>query len=136
MEKIPILKVDNCLLVSIQIDMADQVALDLQDELSRRIVETGARGVLIDISCLDVVDSFIGRVLGEIAATARLLDAVTVVVGMQAAVAITLVELGMRLEGVLTALNVEMGMALLQKHLAAVPGLVRKAQDHDRPQDD
>jgi len=136
MEKIPILKVDNCLLVSIQIDMADQVALDLQDELSRRIVETGARGVLIDISCLDVVDSFIGRVLGEIAATARLLDAVTVVVGMQAAVAITLVELGMRLEGVLTALNVEMGMALLQKHLAAAQGLVRKAQDHDRPQDD
>ncbi len=113
MEHIPILKMGNCLLVSIQVDMHDQLAMTLQDDLTDRIVATGARGVLIDISSLDVVDSFIGRMLGNIAGMASVLDAVTVVVGMRPAVAITLVELGLSLGGVQTALNVERGMALL-----------------------
>ena len=103
------------LLVTIQVDMHDQLALTLQDDLTGRIAETGARGVLIDISSLDVVDSFIGRMLANIAAMARVLDAVTVVVGMRPAVAITLVELGLALPGVRTALNVERGMDLLRE---------------------
>jgi rsbT antagonist protein RsbS len=102
------------LLVTIQVDMHDQLALALQDDLTRRIVDDRAKGVLIDISSLDVVDSFIGRMISNIANMARVLDANTVVVGMQPAVAITLVELGLALEGVRTALNVERGMALLQ----------------------
>jgi rsbT antagonist protein RsbS len=102
------------LLVTIQVDMHDQLALTLQDDLTERIAATGARGVLIDISSLEVVDSFIGRMLANIAGMARVLDAVTVVVGMQPAVAITLVELGLSLPGVRTALNVERGMELLQ----------------------
>ena len=102
------------LLVTIQVDMHDQLALTLQDDLSERICKTSARGVLIDISAMDMVDSFIGRMISNIAAMARVLDAQTVVVGMQPAVAITLVELGLTLEGVRTALNVERGMALLQ----------------------
>jgi rsbT antagonist protein RsbS len=113
MDQIPILKVGNALLVSIQVDMHDRLALQLQEDLTERITRTRARGVLIDISALELVDSFIGRMLGNIAAMARVMDAVTVVVGMQPAVAITLVELGLQLEGVRTALNVERGLALL-----------------------
>ena len=114
MEQIPILKVGRCLLVSIQIDMHDKLAMALQDDLTQKLVATHARGVLIDISALDLVDSFIGRMLSNIAAMARVLDAETVVVGMQPAVAITLVELGLSLPGVRTALNVERGMHLLR----------------------
>src|SRR5215217_6885688 len=114
MERIPILKMGPFLLVTIQVDMHDRLALQLQDDLTERIVRHSARGVLIDISSLEIVDSFIGRVLGNIAAMSRILDAETVVVGMQPAVAITLVELGLSLPGVRTALNVERGMALLR----------------------
>jgi rsbT antagonist protein RsbS len=110
MERIPILKMGNCLLVSIQVDMHDQLALALQDDLTEKISSTRARGVLIDISSLEIVDSFMGRMLGNIAAMASVLDARTVVVGMRPAVAITLVELGLSLAGVATALNVEKGM--------------------------
>jgi rsbT antagonist protein RsbS len=113
-DRIPILRMGRLLLVSIQVDMHDQLALALQDDLTQRIVSDKARGVLIDISSLDVVDSFIGRMISNIAAMSRILDAQTVVVGMQPAVAITLVELGLDLAGVRTALNVEKGMALLQ----------------------
>jgi rsbT antagonist protein RsbS len=114
MDRIPILKMGPVLLVTIQVDMHDRLALALQDDLTERIVRDSARGVLIDISSLEVVDSFIGRVLGNIAAMSRVLDAETVVVGMQPAVAITLVELGLSLPGVRTALNVERGMELLR----------------------
>ena len=113
MERIPILKMGSHLLVSIQVDMHDRLAMTLQDELTGRIADTKARGVLIDISSLEIVDSFIGRMIANISGMARVLDAETVVVGMQPAVAITLVELGLSLEGVRTALNVEKGMALL-----------------------
>ena len=117
MERIPILRMGRLLLVTIQVDMHDQLAMALQDDLTQRIVRDRARGVLIDISSLDVVDSFIGRMISNIAAMSRVLDAQTVVVGMQPAVAITLVELGLELPGVRTALNVEKGMALLQAAL-------------------
>src|SRR4029453_6206958 len=113
MERIPILKMGNFLLVSIQVDMHDRLALQLQDDLTTRIADTSARGVLIDISALEMVDSFIGRLLGNMGAMSRVLDAETVVVGMRPAVAITLVELGMSLAGVRTALTVEQGMDLL-----------------------
>jgi rsbT antagonist protein RsbS len=113
-ERIPILKMGECLLVSIQVDMHDRLAMALQDDLTARIVDAKARGVLIDISALEIVDSFIGRTLGNIAAMARVLDAHTVVVGMRPAVAITLVELGLALPGVQTALDVEKGMELIQ----------------------
>lgn len=119
MDRIPILRMGQVLIVTIQVDMHDELALTLQDDLAQKIAETGARGVLIDISALEVVDSFIGRLLGTIATTSRVLDAQTVVVGMQPAVAITLVELGVSLSGVRTALNVEKGMALLHASLAA-----------------
>ena len=115
MDRIPILKMGSYLLVTIQVDMHDELALRLQDDLTNRITTTRAKGVLIDISSLDVVDSFIGRMIANISAMARVLDARTVVVGMLPSVAITLVELGLHLEGVLTALNVEKGMALLQR---------------------
>jgi len=114
MERIPILKMGDYLLVTIQVDMHDRLAMTLQDDLTEGIARTRARGVLIDISSLEIVDSFIGRMLGNIAAMSRVLDAETVVVGMRPAVAITLVELGLSLPGVRTALNVEQGMSLLQ----------------------
>jgi rsbT antagonist protein RsbS len=117
MERIPILRMGDLLLVTIQVDMHDRLAMTLQDDLTERIVSDGAKGVLIDISALDLVDSFIGRMISNTAAMARVLDARTVVVGMQPAVAITLVELGLTLHGVQTALNVEKGMALLGKNL-------------------
>ena len=118
MDRIPILKMGAFLLVTIQVDMHDQLAMQLQDDLTSRIVSAKARGVLIDISSLEIVDSFIGRMISNIAGMARVLDAETVVVGMQPAVAITLVELGLSLEGVRTALNVDKGMLLLQQRLA------------------
>ncbi|ARN22472.1 STAS domain-containing protein [Piscinibacter gummiphilus] len=121
MDRIPILQMGRNLLVTIQVDMQDQTALQLQDDLSAKIEATGANGVLIDISALEIVDSFIGRMLASISGIARVLDATTVVVGMQPAVAITLVELGLSLEGVRTALNVERGMKLLSA----------AQQDHD-----
>lgn len=114
MDRIPILRMGPFLLVTIQVDMHDQLALALQEDLTTRIVETGAHGVLIDISAVEMVDSFMGRMLGNIAAMARVLDATTLIVGMQPAVAITLVELGMSLPGIQTALNVEKGMELLR----------------------
>ena len=117
MERIPILKMGSFLLVTIQVDMHDRLALALQEDLTARISSTSARGVLLDISSLEVVDSFIGRMFANIAAMARVLDAATVVVGMQPAVAITLVELGLSMPGVRTALNVERGMALLRTSL-------------------
>ncbi|NGZ83681.1 STAS domain-containing protein [Duganella aceris] len=115
MERIPILRIGDLLLVTIQVDMHDRLAMTLQDDLTERIVRDAAKGVLIDISALDLVDSFIGRMISNTAAMARVLDAQTVLVGMQPAVAITLVELGLTLPGVKTALNVEKGMALLGK---------------------
>jgi rsbT antagonist protein RsbS len=114
LEKIPILRMGDYLLVTIQVDMHDRLALTLQDDLTRTISETGAKGVLIDISSLEMVDSFIGRMMANIAAMSRVLDARTVVVGMQPAVAITLVELGLPLPGIRTALNVDAGMELLR----------------------
>jgi rsbT antagonist protein RsbS len=115
MERIPILRMGDLLLVTIQVDMHDRLAMTLQDDLTERIVQDQAKGVLIDISALEIVDSFIGRMINNTAAMARVLDAATVIVGMQPAVAITLVELGLTLTGVKTALNVEKGMALLDK---------------------
>jgi rsbT antagonist protein RsbS len=113
-ERIPILRMGDCLLVTVQVDMHDQLVMALQDDLTERIAKTTARGVLIDISGLEIVDSFIGRMIANISSMARVLDAETVVVGMQPAVAITLVELGLALPGVRTALNVERGMRLLR----------------------
>ncbi|MET0846903.1 MAG: STAS domain-containing protein [Pseudomonas sp.] len=117
MDRIPILQMGDLLLVTIQVDMHDQLALTLQDDLSERISKTTARGVLIDISALDMVDSFIGRMIGTISGLSKIMDAETVLVGMQPAVAITLVELGLTLPGVSTALNVERGMKLLQERV-------------------
>ena len=114
MERIPILKMGPYLLVTIQVDMHDRIAMTLQDELTERIVSERARGVLLDISSVDVVDSFIGRMIGNIASMSRVLDAETVVVGMRPAVAITLVELGLALPNIKTALNVDAGMTLLK----------------------
>jgi len=122
MDRIPILQMGRFLLVTIQVDMHDRLALALQDDLTSKIAETAARGVLIDISSLEMVDSFIGRMLANIAAMSRVLDARTVVVGMRPAVAITLVELGMSLPGVRMALNVEKGMRMLRTSLAEAGG--------------
>jgi rsbT antagonist protein RsbS len=118
-DRIPILKLGEFLLVTVQVDMHDRLAMTLQDDLTERIVRHRSKAVLIDISALEVVDSFIGRMLANIAAMSRVLDAETVVVGMQPAVAITLVELGLDLQGVRTALNVERGMDLLRARLAS-----------------
>jgi rsbT antagonist protein RsbS len=129
MDQIPILRIGRCLLVTIQVDMHDRLAMALQDDLTQKIVATRARGVLIDISALEIVDSFIGRMLNNIAAMARVLDAQTVVVGMRPAVAITLVELGLSLTGVRTALDVDRGMALINEMMGgkgAAPGARRK----------
>ena len=120
MEHIPILRMGEFLLITVQVDMHDRLALQLQDDLTEKIVANSSRGVLIDISALEVVDSFIGRMLGNIASMSRVLDAQTVVVGMRPAVAITLVELGMSLPGIRTALNVERGMQILQAEVAAL----------------
>ena len=117
MDRIPILKVGDCLLVTIQVDMHDELAMSLQEDLTTQIAKYASRGVLIDISSLEIVDSFIGRMLANIAAMSRVLDAQTVLTGMQPAVAITLVELGMSLPGIKTALNVERGMQLLQESM-------------------
>lgn len=122
MEKIPILKMGEFLLVTIQVDMHDRLAMALQDDLTAMITSTEAHGVLIDISSLDIVDSFIGRMLANIASMSRILDAQTVVVGMQPAVAITLVELGLALPGVRTALNVDAGMELLRSSVNGAKG--------------
>jgi rsbT antagonist protein RsbS len=128
-ERIPILKMGDYLLITIQVDMHDKLALTLQNDLTEQIVRNKSKGILIDISALEIVDSFIGRMLGIIASMSRLLDAETVVVGMQPAVAITLVELGLSMKGIRTALNVEKGMAVLQNALGA------ERQDRDsRPQ--
>lgn len=120
MEHIPILRMGEFLLITVQVDMHDRLAMKLQDDLTERIVRFGSRGVLIDISGLEIVDSFIGRMLGNIAAISRILDAQTVVVGMQPAVAITLVELGLELPGIRTALSVERGMEILRRESAHV----------------
>jgi rsbT antagonist protein RsbS len=130
MERIPILRMGQFLLVTIQVDMHDRLALTLQEDLTSRITDYGSRGVLIDISSLEIVDSFIGRMLANIAGIARVLDADTVVVGMQPAVAITLVELGLSLPGVRTALNVEKGVALLNAAVAS-SGVMLEVDDAD-----
>ncbi len=130
MERIPILQVGEFLLVTIQVDMHDRLALTLQEDLTERIVATRAKGVLIDISSLEVVDSFIGRMLNNVAAMSRLLDADTVVVGMRPAVAITLVELGLSLAGVRTALDVDRGMAMLTRSRRGLIGNGRKEPAH------
>lgn len=130
-DRIPILKMGQYLLLTIQVDMHDQLAMDLQEDLTEQIVKHRARGVLIDISSLEIVDSFIGRMLAHIANVSRILDAKIVVVGMQPAVAITLVELGLSLEGIATALNVEKGMAWLAKNVAEESLEVVSDEDRD-----
>lgn len=132
MDAVPILKLGSTLLVSIQIDLQDQTALQLQEDLAERITQTGARGVLIDISGLEVVDSFIGRMLSQVAGISRVLDATTVVVGMRPAVAITMVELGLSLDGVRTALDVEKGLRLLRPADATSPEALLLGLDADR----
>ncbi|MEI5673470.1 MULTISPECIES: STAS domain-containing protein [unclassified Nocardioides] len=132
MDRVPILRIGDVLLVSIQVDLQDDIALALQDDLSQRIVDTGAKGVLIDISALEIVDSFVGRMISTTAAVSRVLDAETVVVGMQPAVAITLVELGLTLSGVRTALDVDRGLAILAGRQS---GVVAEADDDDQLDD-
>jgi len=129
MDRIPILKMGDALLVTIQVDMHDRLATALEEDLTSKIVANHSRGVLIDISALEIVDSFIGRMLDNIAAVARVLDAETVVVGMRPAVAITLVELGLSLSGVKTALNVERGIAMIQRRLETPEAVDDAGQD-------
>jgi rsbT antagonist protein RsbS len=133
MDRVPVLSLGDVLLVSIQVDLADQLAMRLQDDLAERIVATGAHGVIIDITALDIVDSFVGRMLSTIASISKVLDATTVVVGMRPAVAITLVELGLSLRGVRTALNVELGLAILRD--ARSPALAVADEDAAPPLD-
>lgn len=135
MDRIPILRMGEFLLVSIQVDMHDQLAMTLQDDLTSMIERTGARGVLIDISALEMVDSFIGRMIANISGMSRILDAHTVVVGMQPAVAITLVELGLSLPGVKMALNMEKGMSYLRAQRAADEGVNEGEADHGTSQE-
>lgn len=134
MDRIPILRMGEFLLVTIQVDMHDQLALTLQDDLTSKIEKTGARGVLIDISALEMVDSFIGRMIANISGMSRILDARTVVVGMQPAVAITLVELGLSLPGVKTALNVERGMEYLRDTRAVELTETSTRDDEEQPE--
>ena len=117
MEQIPILQLGHFLLVTIQVELHDELAMTLQDDLTTKLAKTGARGVLIDISALEIVDSFIGRALAQIAGISRVMDATTVLTGMRPAVAITLVDLGVTLAGIKTALNVDKGMRLLRESL-------------------
>ncbi|MBW4425238.1 MAG: STAS domain-containing protein [Nostoc desertorum CM1-VF14] len=131
MERIPILEMGNFLIVTIQVDMHDQLAMTLQDDLANRISQTNVHGVLIDISALEIVDSFVARILGNTARMSRVLDTQTVVVGMQPAVAITLVELGLSLTDIQTALNVEKGMALLRSSLNKTKNQVKWRVDDD-----
>ncbi|WP_442969635.1 STAS domain-containing protein [Pseudomonas sp. USHLN015] len=131
-DRIPILKMGKYLLLTIQVDMHDQLALDLQEDLTQQIVRHKAKGVLIDISSLEIVDSFIGRMLSHIANVSRILDAKVIVVGMQPAVAITLVELGLSLEGIATALNVEKGMRWLESTVADDDLTLEHERDEDR----
>jgi rsbT antagonist protein RsbS len=131
MERVPILKIGDLLLISIQVDLEDQTAIQLQEDIAERIVSTGAHGVVIDITALDIVDSFVGRMLSSIASISRVLDAETVVVGMRPAVAITLVELGLSLNGVRTALDVERGMRIL-----AEAGAARRLREADADGED
>lgn len=128
MDRIPILQMGRFLLVTIQVDLYDRLALNLESDLVQMVSKTGARGVLIDISALSIVDSFMGRIIGNIGNMSKILDAETVVVGMQPAVAITLIELGLELKGVSTALNVEKGMALLQNKIGSFEDL---EEEHD-----
>jgi rsbT antagonist protein RsbS len=132
MDRIPILKMGHFLLVTIQVDLYDRLALSLENDLIHMVSKTGARGVLIDISAVSIVDSFMGRILGNIASMSRIMDAETVVVGMQPAVAITLVELGLTLTGVYTALNVEKGMELLNKKTRTGPAV---EEEEEEPED-
>lgn len=132
MDRIPILKMGPFLLVTIQVDLYDRLALNLENDLISMVSKTGARGVLIDISAVNIVDSFMGRILGNIASMSRIMDAETVVVGMQPAVAITLVELGLTLQGVHTALNVEKGMDLLYNKT----DLLNQQQDDEEDRED
>ena len=134
MDRIPILQMGGFLIVTIQVDMHDRLAMTLQDDLTARIAATDAKGVLIDISALEIVDSFIGRMLANISGMARILDAQTVVTGMQPAVAITLVELGLSLPGIRTALNVERGMSLLRSALALDAQAVPDYDDDATPE--
>ena len=134
MDRVPILKIGDSLLVSIQVDLDDHTALQLEDDLAARLVDTGVRGVLIDISGLEIVDSFIGRMLASIASITRVLDADTVVVGMRPAVAITMVELGLSLGGVHTALDVEKGLALLARNRQAETALAASPDDAEMPE--
>mgnify|MGYP005751440233 CR=1 FL=1 len=133
MDRIPILKMGPFLLVTIQVDLYDRLALNLENDLINMVSKTGAKGVLIDISAVSIVDSFMGRILGNIASMSRIMDAETVVVGMQPAVAITLVELGLTLQGVYTALDVEKGMELLQTKIGIVQD---PEEDEEAPDDD
>jgi rsbT antagonist protein RsbS len=133
MERIPILKMGPFLLVTIQVDLYDRLALSLENDLINMVSKTGARGVLIDISAVSIVDSFMGRILGNIASMSRIMDAETVVVGMQPAVAITLVELGLTLQGVYTALDVEKGMELLQDKIG--PDQLQEQDEEEEPDD-
>lgn len=129
MDRIPILQMGKFLLVTIQVDLYDRLALNLESDLVQMVSKTGARGVLIDISALSIVDSFMGRIIGNIGNMSKIMDAETVVVGMQPAVAITLIELGLELRGVSTALNVEKGMALLHHKIGSFENIGEEERD-------